>query len=119
MFRKKKELTMAEALTRQGVDVSVDPGATLLEELEDWWTGSEKNIRVYLGTDSQSSIIRLTGLGDYERRIATVSIDKVNIGGTVSDGWHIYVSAPPENKFSGRIRQCASKCDLTGKIVHV
>lgn len=122
VFRKRKELTMAEALTRQGVDVSVDPGAILLAGLEDYWAGRGKDIFVNFAKErgGKSTVKLRAGHGEaYEYVIATVNIIELAIGNHDFDRWKVYISALPGSRLSGCVHRCYSKCDLTGKIVHV
>ncbi len=117
MFRKKKEPTMAEALTRQGVDVTVDPGATLLEGLETYWPGRENDIFVNFTKYPHLSWVSLTPNGS---EIATIRIDELHVDDTNLCVWGMYVAASPESGlYLGSTYQCNSIYDLTGNIVHV
>ena len=71
---------MAEALTRQGVDVTVDPGATLLKGLEDYWSDRGNDIFVnFIKKREGQNTMRSKHDGCV---VATVDITEFNIGGT-------------------------------------
>ena len=108
---------MAEASTRQGVDVTVDPGATLLKGLEDYWSDRGNDIFVnFIKKREGQNTMRSKHDGCV---VATVDITEFNIGGTNIHRWMLCVFAPLGSGLSRRVRYCISKHDLAGKIVHV
>lgn len=119
MFRKKKKLTIADALTRQGVDVSVDPGATLLDGLEQYW--SDKGNDIFVNFERYHPHQSAVYLKHDGYVIATVGIAELHVDDTNLCVWSIYVFNPPgSNALSyGDSYRCNSVYGLTGKIVHV